>query len=136
MGATWHWGHVAKPRGPTQAPAWRGGDTWLLFLFIIYMIYNIYRSPDYQETSLLTPHSVAPYKLTCFNYFTRVGLSSTRFLTLQAKWINARHQIGGALEIRASIASTRGPPINHHTCVLLNRVITAMISRDQTHLTR
>ena len=39
MDATWHWGHVADPRGPTRTPTWRMGDTWALFIFIY-----IYRS--------------------------------------------------------------------------------------------
>ena len=26
-------GHVAEPRGPTRAPAWRGGDTRAIFIF-------------------------------------------------------------------------------------------------------
>ena len=44
---TWHLG----PRGSaTRAPAWRGGDTWVLFIFIIYRFYNIYRSSDYRTT--------------------------------------------------------------------------------------
>ena len=34
MGPTWirrgTQGHVAEPRGPTRAPAWRGGDTCAL----------------------------------------------------------------------------------------------------------
>ena len=54
-------GHVAKPRGPTRAPAWRGGDTWLLFIFIIYRIYNIYRSSDYRKTNYYP--SYPPYLL-------------------------------------------------------------------------
>ena len=31
-------GHVAGPRGPTRAPAWRKGDTYAIFVFyhIIY----------------------------------------------------------------------------------------------------
>ena len=36
----------------------------------------------------------------------------------------------------APIEWTRGPPINHHARTLLNQVITATISRDQTHLKR
>ena len=44
--------HVAEPRGPTRAPAWRGGDTWVLFIFIVvYRFYNIYRSSDYRKTN-------------------------------------------------------------------------------------
>ena len=26
-------GHMAEPRGPTRAPAWRGGDTWHAYLY-------------------------------------------------------------------------------------------------------
>ena len=73
MGGTWHWGNVAEPRGPTRAPAWRGGDTWLLFIFIIYMIYNVYRSPDYWETSLLPLITAARYKPVGFPKFTQCG---------------------------------------------------------------
>ena len=39
MDVTWHWGHVAEPRGPMRAPAWREGDTWALFIFIL--IYRV-----------------------------------------------------------------------------------------------
>ena len=31
-------GHVALPRGQARALAWRGSDTWMLFIFIIYIV--------------------------------------------------------------------------------------------------
>ena len=31
-------GHVAKPRGPTRAPAWHGGDTWHAYLYILVIL--------------------------------------------------------------------------------------------------
>ena len=55
--ATWQ-----SHAGPTRAPAWHGGDTWLLFIFIIYRIYNIYRSSDYRKTNLLTLITASPFK--------------------------------------------------------------------------
>ena len=73
-------GHVAKPHGPTRAPAWRRGDTWLLFIFIIYRIYYIYRSFDYQKINLLTLITASPFKLRVSPYFYSVGLCSTHFI--------------------------------------------------------
>ena len=35
-------GHVALPRGQARAPAWHGGDTWMLFIFSVYIVYIIY----------------------------------------------------------------------------------------------
>ena len=31
-------GHVAQPRGPTLVPTWCGGDTWPIFVFILYSL--------------------------------------------------------------------------------------------------
>ena len=50
-------GHATKPCGPTRAPAWREGDMWLLFLFMIYISgYSTYKSSTYGKT-LINHHN-------------------------------------------------------------------------------
>ena len=93
MGATWHLGHVAEPREPTRAPEWRENDTWLLFIFTIYMIYNVYRSPDYRETSLLTLLTIAPYTPEYFCLFLPCGTKSHTVI-----FISGDVADGGALD--------------------------------------
>ena len=48
-------GHVAVPRGHAWMPAWRGGDTWRVYIYIyiftIYIFIIMYiGSFDYQKT--------------------------------------------------------------------------------------
>ena len=56
-------GHVAEPRRPTRAPAWRAGDTWhaYLYLLVIYKVIVIISIRYFRFT--LTLHIVTPYKL-------------------------------------------------------------------------
>ena len=54
-------GHVAEPRGPSRAPAWHGGATCAIYIFI-YIIYgySTYKNSVYWNS--LTHKTVAPYK--------------------------------------------------------------------------
>ena len=41
-------GHVAEPREPMRAPAWRGGDMCVRDIYIL--LYSILIHPDYQNS--------------------------------------------------------------------------------------
>ena len=53
-------GHVAEPRGPTRAPAWRGGDMCAIYIFI-YIIYGYSKYKHFVYRNSLTLISVACY---------------------------------------------------------------------------
>ena len=111
MDGTWH----ARPRGSAREPTWRlRGARYLL----IYIVYNIICSAFRISEGNLNP--LKPLFLinpTISLNFSRVELSSTRFLfKTQDTWRKGRRRICGTLEIRTSIAWTRGPPIKDHAC--------------------
>ena len=105
-------GHVAEPRGPTRAPAWRGGDTWALFVFNHNIMgYSTYKSSDYRKIiiiPLISSHIINPPPSFIF---LRVGLKSKEFLNVQVTWRRERRWIGWSIDHRASIGCTHGPPI-------------------------
>ena len=76
-------GHVAEPREPTQAPAWRGGDTCMHIIFS-YILYSYkYKHPDYRNS--LTHKTAPPYKPVPSLYVSLCGTIPSLFL-FQATW--------------------------------------------------
>ena len=74
-------GHVAEPRGPTRAPAWRGGDmcAHLHNLYIIHMVIVHTRIPSRNS---LTVICAPPYKPNCFPCFSPCGTMFPSFLLI------------------------------------------------------
>ena len=96
VGATWH----TRPRGrATQAHATQ-------YLYLSYIVYNIYRSPDYRETNLLTLLIAALYIPDSFCLFLPCGTmfhtfsfncrprGSTSGVGSAAPWKSARRSRG------------------------------------------
>ena len=87
MGPTWvrrgTQGHVADSRRPTRAPAWRGGDTWAIFIFIIYIGFLIYIGLPIIGRQIINPtnSSLLIYPIVSFHFYS-VGLCSTHFVLI------------------------------------------------------
>ena len=64
--------------------------------------------------------------------FSRVGLSSTRFLRLQVTWLTKKRWIRGS----ALIGCARGPPDRITRTWLIKGIITALMKRRGAHLDR
>ena len=87
-------GHVAEPREPTRAPAWRGGDTCMHIIFI-YIVYSYkYKRPDYRN--LLTSKFASPYIPDHSLSFSLRGTMFHSCFELQATWLNAMRWIKSA----------------------------------------
>ena len=125
-------GHVAEPRGPTRAPAWRGCDT-CEYIHIIYIILRVivHISIPYSELAnpLFSSHLInASLSLN----FYRVGLCSP--FVFKCRW----HGLSGASDQghekwRAWIAWTRGPPDHDRAHVLKAGVIIVRIEMRAMH---
>ena len=76
-------GHVAEPREPMQAPAWRGGNKCMRDIFYILYSYK-YKRPDYRNS--LTHKTALPFKCVISSLFLRVGLCSLLFFSFQDTW--------------------------------------------------
>ena len=84
-------GHVAAPRGHSRAPAWCGGDTWHIFIFIIY------RSSDYRKTNYypsISKHLIYPIKSTLF---LRVAQNFFDLFRSQDAWRHVDRKVESAM---------------------------------------
>ena len=103
----WHWGNVAEPCGPTRAPAWRGGDTWAIFIFIIYMFYNIYIGVPIIGRQIINSLIRRPLYTREFPFIFTVWTNSLISSKIY-RWIKARD----ASRADTVDAKTTGSPIN------------------------
>ena len=103
--ATWqsHAGSRERLRG---AEVTRGQ-----YLYLSYIVYNIYRSLDYQETNLLTLITASLYIQVNFILFLPCGTKSHTVYLSAGDVAASQASDQGRDEDRASIAWTRGPPI-------------------------
>ena len=115
------WQHHVGLRG-AYAAMWR--DIFI-FTYIGYT-YIVFRLSEEDYYLCYVSRLINPF--VSFN-FLRVGLSSTEFIWMQDTWRRERHWIDVALEIRASITWTRGPPITIKARVLVKGIITALMKR-------
>ena len=129
MDATWH----ARPRGSATGPTRRLRGVLFIFIYIGYNIYSPFRLSEGIINPLNTSHLINP--MPSLN-FLRVGLSSTELFLMQVTWPLAVHRIGDALEIRMSIAWTRGPPITIKAHASKGGIITVVMKRRGAHLDR
>ena len=101
------WQSHAGPRKRLRGAEVTSGQ----YLYLSYIVYNIYRSPDYRETNLLTLITDSRYIPENFILFLPCGTKS-HIVYLSAGDVAASQASDqGRDEDRASITWTRGPPI-------------------------
>ena len=100
MDATWH----ARSRGSaTEAHA---APMWRMYSYILHILYSKGIQPSVYRKGIQPTNPSGLIKSTCFFNFFCVGVSPTQLFLFQATWLTEERSIGGAFEIRTSIAWT------------------------------
>ena len=101
------WQSHASPREHLRGAEVTRGQ----YLYLPYIVYNIYRSPDYRETKLLTIITASPYIPENFILFLPCGTKShTVYLSAGDVAASQASDQGRDVDL-ASIAWIGGPPI-------------------------
>ena len=115
-------GAYAGPRCAYAAPYIGSYKPDIVYTYIyhyLYSLYNGYSAFRISEGFSNLLNRRVFINPTCFTNFFRVGLSPTQLSSFQATWLTEKRWSGGAQKICASIAWTRGPPINQsRTCLI------------------
>ena len=81
------------------------------YTYILHIIYSKGIQPSVYRKGIQHTNPSGVINPTCFTNFFHVRLSPTQLFSFPATWVTEERWIGGASEIRSSIAWTHGPSI-------------------------